>query len=235
MKRSVYVGFDPREVDGFAVTRSSIRRHCNMPIPIRGLVLSELRKAGLFWREQERRNGQIWDVISEAPCATEFSISRFLTPILAKGGLAMFVDSDVLFRGDVWKLFDSIDRSKAVSVVKHSFDPPEGVKMDGQAQTRYARKGWSAMAIFNADHPANEALTVDLVNTVPGRDLHAFNWLRDKDIGEIGVEWNWLSGISDPAIEPRMVHFTEGVPSMAGYESAPFADEWRAELARWAA
>jgi hypothetical protein len=28
--------------------------------------------------------------------------------------------------------------------------------MDGQAQTRYARKNWSSVMVFNCDHPANE-------------------------------------------------------------------------------
>jgi hypothetical protein len=31
--------------------------------------------------------------------------------------------------------------------------------------------------VFNCDHPANRALTLDLINTVPGRDLHRFCWL----------------------------------------------------------
>jgi hypothetical protein len=41
--------------------------------------------------------------------------------------------------------------------------------------------------------------------------------------------------VTDPAIDPKIAHFTNGIPDLPGYENVPFADEWRAELARWAA
>lgn len=231
--RAIYLGGDPREIEAFAVARSSIRRHLVLPVPVRGVWLSEL--GDLYHRPTSRRDGRLWDDISEAPMATEFAISRFLVPHLAGSGLAAFMDCDVLARSNVDRLFDGVDSSKAVSVVKHNFDPPEGVKMDGQAQLRYARKNWSSVMVFNCDHPANEALTVDLVNGVPGRDLHRFCWLDDADIGSLDPAWNWLVGHSDPAIDPRIVHFTDGIPSMPGYEACAYADEWRVELVRWAA
>jgi lipopolysaccharide biosynthesis glycosyltransferase len=162
--------------------------------------------------------------------ATEFAVSRFLVPHLARGGLALFMDCDMLIRCDISELFDLVDKSKAVTVVKHKFDPPEGVKMDGQLQLRYARKNWSSVMVFNCDHEANKELTVDLVNKLPGRDLHRFCWLDDDEIGEVGPEWNWLAGHSDPAIDPKIVHFTDGIPTMPGYEDCAYADEWREEL-----
>lgn len=167
--------------------------------------------------------------------STEFAISRFMTPILAGAGLAVFTDADVMVRTPLTQLFDGIDPSKAVSVVQHRFDPPQGVKMDGQAQTRYARKNWSSVCVFNCDHPSNRALTVDLVNTVPGRDLHRFCWLQDDEIGALDPKWNWLAGHSDPSIDPAIVHFTDGTPDMPGYENQPFADEWRGHLSAKAA
>lgn len=239
MKRSIWVGFDPREVAAFAVCKQSIRRHLSEHIPIYGLVLDNLKERGLYRRPTERRlnsegRWQIWDEISGAPCATEFSISRFLVPHLAKSGWALFMDCDMLARADLVDLFDLADDSKAVMCVKHNHNPASTVKMDGQAQTRYARKNWSSVCLFNCDHPANKSLTVDLVNTAPGRDLHAFTWLADCDIGELPPEWNWLAGHSATDIDPKIVHHTDGSPCMAGYESVPFADEWRAELNRWA-
>jgi len=233
---SVYVGFDPREADGFAVTRSSLRRHLTVPVPVRGLVLDDLKSNGLFYRPQEKRDGQLWDVLSGAPCATEFSISRFLTPILAGTGWAVFCDSDMLFRGNLLRLIEMLDPDKPVYCVHHDYRPTETVKMDGQAQTVYSKKNWSSFMVFNCDHAANKALTVDMVNTVPGRDLHNFCWLDNEDqVGEIDPAWNWLVDHSDPDIEPSNVHFTTGLPSMPGYEYVSYADEWRAELARWAA
>ena len=84
--------------------------------------------------------------------------------------------------------------------------------------------------VFNVDHPANKELTVELINTLPGRDLHRLCWLSDGDIGAIDSSWNWLVGHSDDSIEPKSVHFTEGVPDMPGYENVRYADEWRAAL-----
>lgn len=235
MKHSIFIGFDPREVDAYAVARASIHRHEVRPYPIRPVHLQTLRASGLYTRPTEIRDGRLWDCISEAPCATEFSISRFLVPHLAGAGWALFMDSDMLVRSKIGELFAQFDPTKAVMCVKHRHDPSEGVKMDGQAQTRYARKNWSSVMAFNCAHPSNAALTVEMVNSVPGRDLHAFCWLKDDEIGDLPVSWNWLAGHSDPEIEPDIVHFTEGVPSMPGYEDAPYADEWRAELTRWAA
>lgn len=236
MNRTVWVGFDPREAAAFAVACHSIRKHVSSEIAIRGVVLDELRRNDLFYRPQERRDGVIWDVISDAPCATEFSVSRFLVPHLAgEDGWALFMDCDMLVRADINELFDLCDPSKAVMCVKHNHDPANATKMDGQVQTKYARKNWSSVFALNVGHEANKALTVDLVNTVPGRDLHRFCWLEDDDlIGELPVEWNWLAGHSDPNVDPKIVHHTDGSPCLPGYENAPYADEWRASLADWA-
>jgi hypothetical protein len=106
--------------------------------------------------------------------------------------------------------------------------------MDGQLQTRYARKNWSSFCIFNCDHPANKKLTLEAINTLPGRDLHAFCWLGDEEIGELDASWNFLVGDTDPKISPDVIHFTCGTPDMPGYENVPFADEWRTTLNDWA-
>src|SRR6185312_12486607 len=75
-------------------------------------------------------------------------------------------------------------------------------------------------------------LSVKCINSMPGQWLHAFDWLSDGKIGELPVEWNWLSGVSDPLPEggvPCGVHFTLGGPWFEGCEHMPFADLWRAE------
>ena len=231
--RSVWIGYTPREADGFAVARASLRRHASEPVLVMALNLHGLRAAGLYRRPTSFRERLLWDDISEAPMATEFACSRFLVPHLAVNGWALFMDCDVLVRRDICDLFALADPSKAVMCVKHEHKPAEGAKMDGQAQTRYARKNWSSLVLYNCDHSANRALTVDLVNSVPGRDLHRFCWLDDDLIGELPVEWNWLAGVSAPCEDPAIVHYTLGVPSMPGCEDAPFASEWRAELNGW--
>lgn len=239
----IYIGFDPREADAFAVARSSIRRH--MPPPrdweIRGVVLDRLEESGLYTRPMEMRRGVdrpvMWDVISGAPMSTQHACARFLVPLIQRHGLALFMDGDVLVRASLQPLFDiaKADPSKAVWVVKHDYRPKNTVKMDSQVQSQYNRKLWSAVCLFNCDHPSNKALTAEYVNSVPGRDLHAFAWLNDEEIGTLGEEWHWVPGHSPKEIDPKVVHFSEGIPSMAGYHGVPFADEWREELRRWAA
>jgi lipopolysaccharide biosynthesis glycosyltransferase len=241
MKRSIWIGFDPREAAAFAVARASVRNRLTQPIPIRGVVLGDLQKRSYYWRPTRHSGatpsrGLLWDEISNAPMSTEFAISRFLVPFLAREGWALFMDGDVLVRANLVRLFDALDPAKAVYCVQHKHEPPPGLKMDGQIQTQYARKNWSSVMVWNVSHPANQALSLSMVNSLPGRDLHRFCWLADELIGALDPAWNFLVGhtaikdVPDPAI----VHFTAGTPDMAGYEQCLFADEWRSVLAAWA-
>ena len=204
------------------------------PIPVHGLVLGDLRKRGLYWRATEKKDGRLWDVLSQAPMSTEFALTRFLVPTLAKTGWAMFLDCDMLVRENLARIFDLVDNKYAVMVVKHEHNPHLGKKMDNQIQTPYARKNWSSMILYNCDHPANKRLDVNYVNETRGLHLHQFCWLRDEEIGGLNVEWNWLVGHSDRTVEPKIVHFTDGIPSMPGYSNAPYAEEWWEELKAWA-
>jgi len=237
-KRSIWIGYEPRETEAFAVARRTLRRHAP-GVPIHAIELSTLREAGLYTRptsyRQQGNKTIMWDDISDASCSTEFAISRFLTLHLAREGWALFVDCDVMARANVQELFAACEANpdKAVMCVQHDYVPKETVKMDGQLQMMYRRKNWSSVLAFNADHKANKLLTVERINELPGRDLHALCWLKDKVIGALDPAWNWLAGVSDPAITPKIVHFTNGVPSMPGYEGSPFADEWFRERAQW--
>lgn len=229
---SIWVGFDPRpaETVGFAVALRSIRTRLVRPVPIKGLVLNELRTRGLYSRPTEVREGRLWDVISGAPMATEFAISRFLVPYLAKRGWAIFVDADVMARVSLTELLVQCDRSKACMVVKHNHQPNSMIKMDGQIQTSYARKNWSSVVAWNCDHPRTRLLTPDVVNRERGLWLHQFTWLGDNDIGELDPAWNHLVGEVPPNPKAKLVHFTTGTPNIPGYECCEFANEWRAQL-----
>jgi hypothetical protein len=231
--QSIWIGFDPREADAFAVARNSTLRRLTAPIPVHGLMLADLQARGLYTRPTERDGGQLWDAISGAPMATEFSLSRFWTPMLARSGWALFADCDILVRCSLARLFEQADPSKAVMVVKHDHKPTDATKMDGQIQTAYDRKNWSSVCLFNADHPANKTLTPDYLNTQTGRALHQFAWLDDDLIGELDPKWNYLVGVSERPTDVAIAHFTLGIPSMPGHNQDEFADEWRAELARW--
>lgn len=225
----VYIGYDEREHDAYEVAAHSICRHGSQPVLIHPLRLANL--GHVMQRPIERNDGKLWCPISEAPMATEFAISRFCVPFLQLDGWALFVDCDILCTADIAELFAFAEPSYAVQVVKHKQESGPKTKMDAQVQTFYARKNWSSVVLWNCGHPANNALTHKRLNGWPGRDLHAFKWLEDSEIGELPPEWNYLVGVSPKQEHPKIAHFTCGVPSMPGYENCEFADLWRKELA----
>jgi hypothetical protein len=228
----VFIGWDPRETVAWTVARASLgATTASQAIDVRRINMSELVARGLYTRPTlgwpERKEPGYWDAISDAPMATGHAIARFLVPALcAYTGFALFTDGDVLFREDLGHLFAMANPEHAVSVVQHTHVPTSATKMDGQTQTIYPRKNWSSVMLFNCAHPANRALTVDLVNTVPGRDLHRFCWLPETAIGRLPARWNYLVGSSTDQSDPAIVHFTNGVPNMPGYEHCAFSDEW---------
>ncbi|WP_194474533.1 hypothetical protein [Bradyrhizobium sp. CCBAU 51753] len=238
-RESIWIGWDPREAAAFAVARESCRRHLTRQIPIHGLLLDDLIRQKLYTRPFEYRypaadKPQMWDLVSDAPQSTQHANARFFIAILAKTGWALFTDGDVLFRGNACRIFEQLDNDKAVYCVKHDHTPAKATKMDGQLQTRYARKNWTSVMAVNVDHPSNKKLfDLEFLNTTPGRDLHAFCWLTDKEIGELDPVWNHLVGTSDPQVSATIAHFTNGVPDMAGYENQRYGDEWRAARDAW--
>lgn len=240
---SVYIGFDPREAAAFAVARNTARRCLPGFVAVRGIVLADLQSRGFYTRPTDvfAKDGRryLYDRLSatadyDGRMSTEHAIARFLVPHLAREGWALFMDGDVMVRGNLMRIFDGLNQAKAIYCVKHNHRPDKTTKMDGQSQSRYARKNWSSVMLFNIGHPSNEKLTLEMINTLPGRDLHRFCWLQDDEIGELDPTWNWLAGHLPVIQSPKVVHFTDGVPDMPGYENVPFADEWRDELAIWA-
>jgi hypothetical protein len=225
---TVYLGWDAAQMRAWCVASFSLRQRARVALDVQRVAMPMLQARGLYTRPTETRDRGYWDVISEAPMSTGHAIARFLVPRLCGyEGLALFADGDVLFRADVADVFALADPTKAIQVVQHRHDPQQAMKMEGHAQTTYTRKNWSSVILWNAGHPANRALTVELVNTVPGRDLHRFCWLPDDLIGALPSRWNVLIGEeSDPAT--AIAHFTLGVPDMPGYEHQSYADEWYA-------
>lgn len=219
----LFIGYDHREREAYDVAVKTLRKVSALePTP---LVIDRLTDCGLLRRSMDRR-GQMYDLPSNAPCATEFAISRFLTPMLAQTGWALFVDCDVLFLADPHELLQHADQSKAVMVVKHPTQEGDALKMDGQVQTHYRRKNWSSVMLFNCDHPANRRLSLQDVNERPGRDLHGFYWLADEEIGELPAGWNWLVGVQPIPPAPRIAHFTLGGPWLPGWRGAEHDDLW---------
>ena len=220
----VYVGYDRREHEAYRVAVDTLYETSG--IVAECLDSDKLAAHGLLRRSVDMRDGKFYDLPSNASASTEFAVSRFLTPILCQSGWALFTDCDVVFLEDVHGLLDYADHSKAVVVVKHDYRAKEQTKMDGQLQTHYARKNWSSVMLFNCDHPANRRLTLADVNERPGRDLHAFYWLNDSEIGELPSEWNWLVNEQDKPAQPCIAHFTLGGPWIPNWTPSPHDEIW---------
>jgi hypothetical protein len=118
-------------------------------------------------------------------------------------------------------------------VVKHHHEPEETVKFLGAVQTRYPRKNWSSLMLFNC--PRCSALTPNYVNNATGLALHRFEWLEDDAIGALPAQrWNHLIDVQEaPSLAPEqggplLVHWTKGGPWFRDYRLAggELAAEW---------
>ena len=236
LKPVIYVGYDLKDHRGYEVLVHSIKKY-NDKYNIVPLMEPTLRRIGLYrrsYRVFSHDTKQRYDQFDNKPFSTDFTFTRFLVPALNQyQGWALFMDCDMLVRADIDGIFKVYnDESYAAYCVKHKYEPPEGTKLDGVAQTRYRRKNWSSLVLYNCSHPSNLALTVDAVNLQSGSWLHSFGWLMDDEIGSIHQEWNWLDGHSDPNTEAKNVHFTTGGPWFPEWKpSRPideaYAEEWK--------
>ncbi len=210
----VFVGFDARENVSFHVLSESIHSRASQPVSIAPVSLGQL--GNLMWRQRN-------DLQS-----TDFSFSRFLTPYLCDfDGWAVFMDCDMLVLDDIANLWALRDDRYAVQVVKHDHQPVEETKFLGAPQTRYEKKNWSSVMMFNCQKC--QTLTPEYVNTASGLDLHRFNWLEDESlIGELPHRWNHLVAYDPPTPvgDISNLHYTIGGPYFSEYRETEYADEW---------
>ena len=208
----IFIGFDARETAAFHVLSQSIHAHASEPVTIAPLALTQLGK--VFHRERNPLQ------------STDFSFSRFLVPYLCDfQGWALFLDCDMLFRDDIAKLWALRDDHCAVMVVKHDYVPKEETKFLGAVQTKYQKKNWSSVMLFN--NARCKALTPEFVNTASGLELHQFKWLTDDgEIGELPIRWNYLVGEYDFKPDAGNVHYTIGGPYFTEYKTCDYGDEW---------
>ena len=215
----VFIGFDTVETVSYHVLSHSIQARCSEPVSITPLMLTQL--SSLMTRE--RHNLQ----------STEFSFSRFLVPHLCDyQGWALFMDCDMLVLDDMADLWKLRDDNFAVQVVKHDHVPKETTKFLGQPQSKYEKKNWSSVMLFNNEKC--KALTPDFVNTATGLELHRYQWLDgDHLIGDIPHRWNHLVGYDEtvPVGEVSNLHYTIGGPYFDDYKDTDYAAEWFAEKA----
>jgi hypothetical protein len=223
----VFIGWDLNEARACHAAEYSLYRHGSRN-QLRVEKVSMQTVKGYDRPTTTLPNGQLFDEISDAPMSTSHAIARFWVPRICEfTGWALFTDGDVLFRDDVNKMFEYADPDKAVMVVQHEPMPEAGTKKGGHVQQAYPRKNWSSVILWNCGHLANRALTREVLNGWPGRDLHAFKWLRDDQIGALPARWNHLVNVSAPDDNPAIVHYTLGTPDVEGHAHDAFAEDWR--------
>ena len=211
----VYIGYDPREAVAYSVLSYSILARASAPVAVAPLMLSQLK--GVLTRERHPLQ------------STDFSFSRFLTPHLsAYEGWSVFMDCDMLMLDDIANLWKLRDERYAVMVVKHDHVPKETTKFLGEPQSKYEKKNWSSVMLFN--NAKCRALTPDYVNTASGLELHQFKWLGNDDlIGALPERWNHLVGYSAPRKDAALVHYTLGGPYFPEFRGCEYSKEWFAE------
>ena len=212
---NVFIGYDPREAVAFSVLAFSIQTRASQPVSIAPLKLSQLTQV----LTRERHPLQ----------SSDFSFSRFLTPYLADySGWSIFMDCDMLMRDDIANLWRLRDERYAVMVVKHDHVPRETVKFLGEPQSKYEKKNWSSVMLFN--NARCRALTPEYVNSASGLECHQFKWLANDDlIGSLPDRWNHLVGYNPPRTDAALAHFTLGGPYFDAYRNCEYSKEWFAE------
>ena len=211
---NVFIGYDPREASVYHVCVNSLIRHSSVPLAITPLALTNL--------------GQYQEGHTDG--SNEFIYSRFLVPHLMNySGWGLYIDGDMLLRGDVAELWDMIDENCAVMCVHHDYKTRVATKYMGSVNQDYPRKNWSSVVLWNCGHPDNQVITPEKVQSESGAFLHRFQWLDDAKVGELPKVWNWLPDEFGVNPDAKLLHWTLGAPCFHEYADAPMADEWHRE------
>lgn len=188
MSLRIFIGVDPRQPVGFSVLASSIYRHSSLPVSITPLVLRQLplKRRGL----------------------TEFTYSRFLVPYLCGfKGHALFLDADMVVRGDIAELFYLADQNVSVQVNK---EQPEFE--------------WASAMLFNNARCQN--LTLEYIEN-PAHGMFGMEWA--ESVGSFPKEWNCCVRYSEPNPAGKLFHYTEGLPVWNETRGAPEDAHWERE------
>lgn len=183
----VFIGYDERQPISYTALCKSIIDNCSEPVSITPIVLRTLpvRRAGL----------------------TPFTYSRFLVPWLCGyEGHALFLDIDMMVRGDLAQLWAQKDRNFSIQVCKN------------------VRK-FERASLMLFDCAKCDILTPEYVTEA--NDLHSIGFLPDSFVGDIPSEWNHLVGYDAPRDDAKLVHFTQGVPIFPETKDSEYGDEWR--------
>lgn len=205
----LFCGFDQREEPGLHVFVSSVLHHATKPVSFIPLTSQGLKQG-----------------------SNAFTLSRFLVPVLCNfKGRAIFADgTDMLALADLAELDSLFNPQYAVQVVKHQpYISNHARKYVGTPmeckQSNYLRKNWASVMLINCEHPAWVLIQKDLQTFSPLQILQ-FKFLDDEQIGGLVPEWNVLVDEGQDVEEPKLMHWTAGIPHFPHYRTAKYARSW---------
>ena len=163
--------------------------------------------------------------------SNQFIYSRFLIPHLyGFHGWAIWLDGDMLVRGDLAELWSMRRADKGVQVVQHDYQTKRAIKYLGHRNEDYPRKNWSSVILWNNAYWPNRVLTPWFIGRATGKFLHRFEWLTDDQIEPLPSAWNHLTMEYERRDDAKIYHYTLGIPAFDGYQSQEGGDEWRKTL-----
>jgi lipopolysaccharide biosynthesis glycosyltransferase len=210
----IFIGYDPREAVAFHVCANSIIRQASRPVAIMPLALN------LFKDYTE----------THTDGSNHFIYSRFLVPhLMGYSGHAIFIDGDMIVRGDIVELWEQRSSHHDVQVVKHDYKTKMTEKYLGAKNEDYPRKNWSSVILWNCSSYPNRRLTPEFVEKATGAQLHRFTWIDDNRVGELPPEWNWLPDEYGENLDAKLLHYTLGTPCFHEFATTPQGSEWHRE------
>ncbi len=211
----IFIGYDQRESIAYHTCCNSIIRNSSQPVTIIPLALNLFSN---FYNE------------THIDGSNQFIYSRFLVPyLMGFKGHALFIDGDMIVKGDVAELWAMRSHMCDVQVVKHEYETRMPVKYLGAKNENYPRKNWSSVIIWNCGSHPNRKLTPEFIEKSSGAELHRFTWIEDERLGELPKEWNWLDLEYDANPQAKLIHYTLGIPAFAEFATGGMADEWHKE------
>lgn len=212
----IFIGFDSREAISYSVYAYSLFSQSSKPVQITPILSDQ--------------NRNILDRPWDPKQSNDFAFTRWLVPYFCDfKGWAAFTDLDMLCRGDIVDLWNMRDPVYTVQVVKHNYQPKEPTKYLGNLNSRYKRKNWSSVILFNCEKC--KQLTPEYIQTASGLDLHQFKWIKkDSDIGGLPKRWNHLVGVYPYDSKAKLVHWTNFGPWLFDHVYEDYGVEWRQQM-----
>ena len=208
----IVVGFDQKESVAYHTFVQSVIEKSTIPTRFMPLSIGSLTNY-----KETHKDG-----------SNDFIYSRFLVPYLMNfDGWAIYADGDMVCLEDIKKLWDLRDDKFAVQVVKHDYKTKIKTKYWGNKNEDYPRKNWSSLILWNCNHQSHKILTPEFIQKQTGSFLHRFSWIKDREIGEVAKEWNWLAMEYEEKNDINLIHYTIGTPCFEEYQNKSLSSYWK--------